>query len=190
MTDGPFKNLQLANRWKRYTEAVQNHLVARDTVRAMACNAIVRDVLFGSNRALLNAVDTHVSQAQQDFDAIASVEGIFSRYSKSPFADSLQRELVFRLDSQAPAAAYDEAITAAISGHISEVGNRIVEECIRSYESDQMNRSQLTRTITQSKATLRSIDLEELCRAVRSGNTNAFKLAASKKDGLDEGPPL
>lgn len=192
MTDGPFKNLQLANRWKKFAESVQNDAMESSTKRAMACDAILRDVLAGSNVALLRALEAHLSRAQLDLDLASSIDGIFSRHSRSPFADSLQRELAFRLDGPVSGlgAAYDEAIGAAKTRYIREISNRIEEECIRSHELGDMQKGQLARTISQSKFTLKSVDTPELSRAIRSGKKNAFKSGLSKQDGIDEGPSL
>jgi hypothetical protein len=47
MSDGPFKNLKLGKRWKRFAEAVQN--VAFDSAEccALASDALVHEILTG-----------------------------------------------------------------------------------------------------------------------------------------------
>lgn len=190
MTDGPFKNLQLTKRWKKFAELAHNETVEPDNKRVAACNAIVRDVLIESNRALLSTLVTHFSRAQLELDLASSVEAIFSCHSKSPFGDSLQRELAFRLNGSMPMAAYDEAIKATVIQYAKEVGNRIEEECLRSHELGDMKRSDLSLTVSQAKSTLNSLDIDKLSRVILSGDKDAFKEAASKQEGIDEGPTL
>lgn len=191
MSDGPFRNLKLGNRWKRFAEAVQNDAVDASERRALALDALVHEILTDSNQALLADLQAHVRREQLDFDPLSSAESIFNGHSKTPFADILQKELAFRLSEQKQAnSALDQAIEASVRDHISEVRNRIEEECIRARESGEMQQDQFDQTVTQASAIFDSLAPDEICDALRAGDKKAFKDAVSKKDGLDEGPSL
>src|SRR5882757_1747537 len=99
MTDGPFKNLQLASRWKRFAEAVQNDAVGMVERCSLAGDALVREVLTEETQALLIDLQAYRSREQLDIDPLSSVESIFNSHSKTPFTDSLEKELAFRLNA-------------------------------------------------------------------------------------------
>lgn len=191
MTDGPFTNLRLDSRWKRFAESVQNDAVSESERCALASDALVREILTDLNQALLADLEAYVWQEQLDIDPRFSVERIFDRHSKTPFADILHRELTYLLDGQMRSdAAFGQALEASVSDQISEARNRIEEECIRARESGEMRQSQFDRTVTEASAAFDALAEDEICKALRAGDKNAFKEAVSKKEGLDEGPNL
>lgn len=191
MTDGPFKNLKLSSRWKRFAEAVQNDAVDRAARCALASDALVREILTDETQALLTDLHAYGRQEQLDIDPLSSIESIFNGHSRTPFADTLQKELAFRLSEQMPPdAAIDKALEASVGDHICEARNRIEEECIRARESGEMRQDQFDRTVTQASAAFDALAKNEICNALRAGDKNAFKDATSKKEGLDEGPDL
>ncbi len=190
MTDGPFNNLKLGSRWKRFAEAVQNDGVDETERCDLASDALVHEILT-QNQALLASLQAYLRRDQLDLDVLSRVESIFNSHSRTPFADNLQKELTCRLSEQmAPDAAFGQALEAAVGNQISEARNRIEEECIRARECGEMWRDQFDCTVTQASATFDALATDPICDALRAGNKNAFKDAVSRKQGLDEGPSL
>jgi hypothetical protein len=191
MTDGPFKNLKLGVRWKRFAEAVQNDAMDATKRCGLASDALVREILSDDNSDLLAALQRHVGQRQLDIDPGSSVESIFGSHRKTPFADSLQREMAFRLGKGASLElAMGQALQASLSDQISVAKNRIEEECIRAREAGEMRQTQFDCVISQAKKAFEALDKETICDALRAGSKDAFKGAASKKEDIDEGPNL
>ena len=87
-------------------------------------------------------------------------------------------------------AALDLALEASVRDQIGEVRNRIEEECIRARESGEMRQDQFDRAVTQANAAFDTVAKDAICNALRAGDKDAFKGAASKREGLDEGPDL
>lgn len=191
MSDGPFKNLKLGTRWKRFAEAVQNEAFDSSACCALASHALLNEILTDSVRAILAALRAYASRQQLDIDPLSSVESIFNDHMKTPFSDSLQKQVVFRLSDQVtPADAVRQALEASVSEHSSDARNRIVDECIRARETGEMRQDQYSRAVSNVKTIFGLLAKNEVCEALHVGNKNAFKDAVSKKQGLDEGPPL
>jgi hypothetical protein len=191
MSDGPFKNLSLGYRWKRFAEAVQNNAVDEAARCALASDALVREILTDETQSLLTDLGAYKRRVQLDIDPLSSVEDIFHGHSKTPFADTLQKELAFRLGAQMPRdAAIDQALEATVGDRISEARSRIEEECIRARESGEMRQDQFDRTVMQANAAFDALANDRICHALRAGDKDAFKDEVLKKEGLDEGPDL
>ncbi len=153
MTDGPFKNLKLGSRWKRFAEAVQNDAVDSAQCCALASDALVREILTDTNQVLLADLQAYSRREQLDFDPSSSIESIFNGHSKTPFADTLQKELAFRLSEQiAPDVAIGQALEASVGAQISEARNRREEECIRARASGAMRPQQVDPHATNATA--------------------------------------
>jgi hypothetical protein len=191
MSDGPFKNLKLTKRWRKFAEAAYNDAFDQAECCAIASDAVVHDVLSDSVRALLSVLNTYVAQKQIDFDPLSSTEKIFNAHSKDPFADILQKEMAYRLgDKCTPSEALELALTASVDDQINIARTRIQEECIHSCEVGEMRPDQLDRTIYRSNEVFESLDKQNISEAILACNKQAFKNAVAKKDGLDEGPSL
>jgi hypothetical protein len=191
MTDGPFNNLKLGSCWKRFAEAVQNDAVDEAVRCAVASDALLREMLTEETETLLADLHTYGHQEQLDFDPLSSVENIFNGHSKTPFADTLQKELAFRLSEQMlPDAAITQAVEATVGHQISGARSRIEEECIRARESGEMRQDQFDRTVREANAAFDALAKDKICDALRAGDRTAFTSAVSKKEGLDEGPGL
>jgi len=191
MTDGPFNNLKLGSCWKRFAEAVQNDAVDKAARCALASHALVREILTDETKALLADLHAFGRHEQLDIDPLSSVESIFNGHNKTPFADTLQKELAFRLNEQMPPdAAIEQALEATVSDQIGEARSRIEEECIRARDSGEMRQDQFDRTVTEANAAFDALSKNEICDALRAGDKNTFKGAVSRKEGVDEGPDL
>ena len=191
MSDGPFKNLKLKTRWKQFAEAVQNDTFNRDECCAMASHALVCDILTYDVQALLADLLAYARRTQLDFDPLFTVESIFNAHMRTPFTDSLQKEIALCLNDEiASGDALREGLKASVTQEISIAMNRIQEECILSREFGEMWQDQFNNTIKQASATFKALDIDKICDALQSGNKNAFKHSVSKKTGLDDGAPL
>jgi len=191
MSNGPFKNLKLTKRWKRFAEAVQSDACDLTYCCALASDALLEEILTTEVKAIVTDLVAFGSRAQLDLVPLSSVEEIFNRHSKSAFTDTLQKEVECRVsDQMACSDAIKEAMGAAAGDHICEVKTRIEEECIRSLEFGKMRQDQFYRTVSQSNAILTTLANNEVCEALLACDKKTFKDAVSKKLGLDEGPSL
>jgi hypothetical protein len=191
MTDGPFKNLKLSRRWKRFAEAAGNDAVDSAERCALASNALVREILTSDTPLLLTKLRTYTERAQLDLDPLSSVAGIFNDHNRTSFSDALQKELSFRLsDHIASGVAMQQALKAAVTTQIIEAKNHFEEECIRACESGEMRQDQFAHTVNRGGVAFNAVPTNEICNAILAGDKNAFKSGISKKEGLDEGPSL
>jgi hypothetical protein len=190
MTDGPFRNLKLDSRSKRFAEAVQNDAVDQDTRCAYANDAILRGIL-SENLALLRAMRQYGQKSQLDLDPGVVVGNIFERHPKSEFADHLQREIRLRLhQGEASQSAINNGLEAAMESGIREFRTRTHEACLEAYGSGEMRKGQFDRFIEGSNQALNGIDRARILAGLKDGNKGVFKQDVQKKQGLDEGPPL
>lgn len=82
MSDGPFKNLKLDPRSKRFAEAVQNEAEDQETRCALANDAIMNGILSGS-QALIGALQEYGNDGQLDLDPKASINAVFDAWGRS-----------------------------------------------------------------------------------------------------------
>ncbi len=191
MSDGPFKNLKLSKRWKRFAEAAQNEAFDSRVCCAMASDALLHEILTDGFRSLLADLHAYVNRNQLDLVPLSSVESIFHSHIKTPFSDTFQKQVAFLLNDQvAPSAALRQALGASVNEHVSEARNRIVDECIRARETGEMWPDQFSRAVKSVNAIFDVLAENEVCEALLDGNKKAFKDVASKKKGLDDGAPL
>jgi len=191
MSDGPFKNLKLPRRWKLFSEAVQTDAFDTSYCCALASHALLNDILTDKAKHLLLELRAYVNRDQLDFDPLSSLNGIFSRHSRTPFADILEKEVALRVGGQMVVCdSIKESLGAALVEHMGEAKNRIIEECLESREFKKMQQDQFNRTISQSSAIFRSLSINDICEALLACEKNAFKKDISKKVGLEDGPCL
>jgi hypothetical protein len=191
MSDGPLKNLKLGSCWKRLTEAVQNGVVSATECGSLASDSLVQHLATSENCAALKDLEAYTRREQLDFDPLGSVEAIFDAHEKTPFLDTLQKELLFRMANDAPSGeAIDRALDATIKNQIGEAQNRFEEECIRARDTGRMSPEACQCALDKIDAAFNAVERQDVCDALRTGNKNTFKDAVSKKEGLDEGPHL
>lgn len=190
MTDGPFRNLKLDNRSKRFAEAVQNDSVDHEMRCAYANDAILNGIL-SENQTLLRALQEYRQNGQLDLDPSDSVKGIFDAHPKSEFADHLQREVGLRLhEGEKSEAAINNGLAASLETCVGEFRTRTHEACLEAYGSGEMRKDQLNRFVEGSNQVLQDIDGQRIMEALKVGDKDAFKQDVKKKEGLDEGPKL
>jgi hypothetical protein len=191
MSDGPFKNLKLGKRWKRFADAVQNDTFNCPDCCSMASHALMHELLTDNVRAILAVLQAYASRKQLDIDPSASVDSIFNAHMSTPFSDILQKQIAFRLNDQvSPADAVRQALEESVSNHSNDVRNRIIDECISAREAGDMRQDLFSISVKNVNSVFDSLAKDRVCEALLDGNKNAFKTAASKKQGIDEGPPL
>ena len=191
MSDGPFKNLRLDSRWKRFAAAVHNDAVDDTERNALALDALAHEILTAENQSILSDLKAYASMPQMDFDPLPSVEGIFCDHDTTAFGDVLRREMGYRLgDHMTPRTALEQALEASVDDQINKARSRLQEECIRACECGEMRQEQYDRTVTKSNAAFAALPKGDIYSAIRAGDKGAFMKNVSKKTGLDEGPNL
>lgn len=190
MTDGPFKNLRLDPRSKRFAEAVQNEAVDQETRCACAGDAIVHGIL-PENSALIHALRDYGDNGQLDLDPQTEIKAIFNTYPQSEFGDHWQRETALRLhEGEATQEAIFNGLEAALHTYIGEFQTRTHEACLEKIDSREMRKDQLERFINGCNQTLKILDTQRVLDAVWMGNKSEFKDAVRKKRDLDDGPVI
>lgn len=190
MTDGPFKNLKLDRRSKRFAEAVQNDAVDLKTRCAYANDAILHGIL-NENQQLLLDLQSYGQDTQRNLDPKGAIEIIFDTHPKSEFADQLHREIRLRLHDGEPSEnAINNGLGAALETNIGEFRTRTQEACFEAYSNGEMRKDRLDRFIRGSDQALQHVDRQRIMDALRHGDKNAFKQDVRKKTGLDEGPKM
>lgn len=186
MTDGPFKNLKLDIRARRFAEAVQNEAEDHETRCALGSHAIVNGILSG-NEGLIRDLQSYGEDGQLDLDPKGSIKSIFDKHGKSEFADHLQREAVLRLhEGETSQAAIDKALEASVESNIGEFRNRIQEAGHEAHRDGPMHKDQLERLIEGSNQVMKSLDRPRILDAIKGCNKRAFKQDVRKMTGLDE----
>ena len=175
MSDGPYRNLKLDRKAKRFAEAVQNDAVDEPTRCALASDAIVNGILR-ENGDLIAELQNYGGGGQLDFDPQSSLKAIFEAQPKSEFADHLAREISMRLrDSQESQAAIADSLQAALKTHIGEFQTRIQEVCLEARNSGDMYRDQFEAFIEGSNRSLKDLDQPRILDALKNGNKSEFK---------------
>jgi hypothetical protein len=190
MSDGPFKNLKLDSRSKRFAEAVQNDAEDQESRCALASDAIVNGILRESE-AVIRALQEYGLDGQLDLDPIGSINAIFDACPKSEFGDHLQREIAVRLyEGEASHVAINNGLAAAFETGVGEFRTRTHEACLEARRNGEMRRDQFDRFVEGSNQALQGINRARILEALKEGNKSAFKRDVMKKEGLDEGPKL
>lgn len=188
MSDGPYRNLKLDRKSKRFAEAVQNDAADEPTRCALASDAIVNSILKESGD-LIGELQNYGSGGQLDFDPQASLDALFEGQPKSQFADHVAREINMRLkDAQEPQAAIADALQAALDTHVGEFKTRIHEVCLEARTNGEMYRDQFEAYIEGSNRTLGNLDKPRILDAIKNGRKSEFKNDTKKKTQIDDGP--
>jgi len=191
MSDGPFKNTKLPRWWKGYMEAVANDAVSAEERCAQAAHAVLGDVLSNDAQALFSDLQAFANRQQLDFDAVSSAERIFDSHAKTPFADLLQKEMVYRLArNEAPDAAFAKGMEEAVRGQIEVARTRSQEECIHAADVGDMKQDAFDRAVERTSADFSKLNAADICDAALTGDKKVFKNAIGKQEGLEEGPDL
>ncbi|MEJ8568085.1 hypothetical protein [Elongatibacter sediminis] len=191
MTDGPFKNLPLDRRSKRFAEAVQNEAVDQETRCAYANDAILNGILRENRKLVCALLQKFGQDGQLLLDPNALINDIFEDCPKSEFADRWQREVDLRLHEGEPAlVAINSGLEAALETDINEFRTRIHEAGLEAQKERGMRKAQFEQLIEGCNRALEGVDRTRIIEALRAENNDAFKHDKRKRKGLDEGPKL
>lgn len=189
MTDGPFRNAELSNRWKRYGNDLVSDAASVEERTTRACHSMIGDEDLSAISSTLGAIKAHAERPQMDLDIISSMEMLFESCPKSPRTDTLQKHLIANLRDQIPlGAALDRALSSTVSDWIGMTKNRLDEELIRARDIGDMNVKDYRKGIERNRETFASINPDALSDTLTTGNKRAFKQAQQKRTGVDEGP--
>ena len=187
--DGPFKNTNLSARWKQYGDDLVSDATSPRERVVQACHSMLGDVDPKPFSALFSALQAKAEQIQSDLDPISLVAVIFEGHPKSPWIDTLQKQLVANLrESMSYDQALDQALSDTAVDRIEITKNRIDEECILARDRGKITSEDCQKAIERNHETFSAIPINELCRALVDGNRRAFNQATRKKRGVDEGP--
>jgi len=192
MTDGPYKNLKLDSRSKRFAEAVQNEAEDHVTRCALASDAILNGTL-SENEGLIRDLQNYGKSGQLDLDLDpdGSIKRIFDAHPKSEFSDHLQREFCLRLYEGEPShGAISNSLEATLETSIGEFRTRIHEAGLEAQREGPMYKDQFDRLIEGSNHVIECLDRSRILEAIKKCDKKAFKQDIKKKQGLDEGPRL
>jgi hypothetical protein len=188
MSDGPFKNLKLPQRWKVFSYAVQNEAFERSHCCALASHALLMDIFSKNITGLL--LDLQRASSQVNLKP-STLDEMFNAFGSTPFSKILQKELAWRVSgSVVNSDAIKEALSAAVMEQARQANDRIVDQCIISREFGNMRQDQFNLAVRASSSILNSISIDPICQALFAGNRNFFKDSVSKKTGLEDGPSL
>lgn len=186
MTDGPFKNLKLDSRSRRFAEAVQNEAEDDVTRCALGSHAIVNGIL-SENGGLIRDLRNYGKDGQLDLDPKGAIFVIFEQHLKSEFSDDLQREVTMRLHTgDSTRDVIDKALDACVETNFGKTLTRIQEAGYEAHREGAMYKDQLDRLIKGSNQVMRSLDRARIQDAVKSCDKNAFKQDTKKRNGLDD----
>lgn len=191
MSDGPFKNAKLPRWWKGYMDALGNEAVSVEERYSEAAHAVLGDVLADDIQTLFSDLQAFADRQQLDLDTVSSAESIFDSHAKTPFADLLQKEMLYRLaNKEAPDEAFANGMAEAVRGQIEEARTRSQEECIHAADVGDMNQDACDRAVERTSADFSQLSVAEICDAALAGDKKAFRNAIGKQESLEEGPDL
>lgn len=189
MTDGPFRNSALSNKWKQYGRDLVNDAASRDERAKQACHSMLGAIDMKAFDRLYRELDSRASRDQMDLDSVAATEAIFDSNERSPFGDALERNLLCNLrEGMSERKSLDAALGSAVSELLENARNRIHEECLRARDVRDMSQSDFAKGVQRNRETFANIENGSICAALENGNKNAFRRTARTdvNDGPDE----
>jgi hypothetical protein len=187
MTDGPFRNSALSNKWKQYGQDLVSDAVSQDERVKQACHSVLGGIKEFDR--LYSELDARASRDQMDLDSVAATEAIFDNNERSTLGDALERNLLCNLrEGMTERKSLDLALEQAVSELLANAKNRIDEECIRARDVGDMSRSDFSKGLQRNQETFAAIEIGSVCAALENGNKNAFRRTARKdvNDGPDD----
>lgn len=189
MSDGPFRNIALSSCWKQYGKQLVNDAVSPEERTGHVCHCILGDVNMKDFQSLFGELKAETGRPQRYLDPAPAIEMIFDSHPVAPITDVLRRHLMANVgDQMPPEIALDQALRTTVREWVGIIQNRLDEACIRARDRGDMNLTDFREGIERNHETFGAIPLNDLCIAFASGNKRAFRQAAQKKCGIDEGP--
>lgn len=187
MTDGPFKNTKLPDRWKKYGDDLVSNAKSSSERTERVESAILRDLCTKETRALVIEIDTYVKRLQQDLIPRATVDAIFERHPTTPQSDSLRRFFTAYLANSSLETAWQFGFDRWVKTEASRTQNRLVEHCISARDRGDLDRAKYPAAIERHEKAFAGIDYNKI-RDGFFGAKRPAKAGIAKKTGLDDGP--
>ena len=187
MTDGPYKNAALTERWKKFGNALDNDAMSRDERTQRAERALSKD-LSQEFRALVQELNCYVTKPQLDLQPRVMVQEIFDKHPRSPLADTLQR--FFSANLARPMTietAFSLALDSTIRKEQHNIRNRMIEETMYARDRGDLAPGRYP-TIIERLGEV-AINVSRMCDDVLTNKT-APRAALAKMAGLDDGPSI
>ena len=181
MTDGPYKNTKLPKHLEKFCDALHDDDWDSDKYSTFANDCILRELI--PDAGLLNKLESVNKQDQMD--------AVFESHDRTPFADLLRKKYkIFQANENNIQNALSKASREAINYHCGILETRIRQECIRIQDNAKLSPEERGAVSDRLQVAFSAPDIPTICKAIREGNKNAFKVVVNKKVGLDEGPKL
>lgn len=187
MTDGPFRNLRLSTRWKKFGEELVSDAASPAERVDQACHSMMADVGVKEFSSLVQDLAACLAQSQLTLDPVGDIEAVIERHPMSSLSDILRRTLIANLhDGASPADALQPAMEATTQEWIGIVKNRLDEHCIQARDLGDMSRADYQKGLERNAEAFSGIDVQNLCQAMKAGDRRAF--SSSRLVTVDEGP--
>lgn len=187
MTDGPFRNLRLSTRWKKFGEQLVSDAASPAERIKQACHSMMTDAGVREFSSMVQDLSAYLAQSQLTLDPIADTEAVIERHPMSSLSDILRRMLITNLhDGLSPADALQPAMEATTQEWIGIVKNRQDEHCIQARDLGDMSRADYQKGLERNAEAFSNINVQNLCRAMKDGDRRAF--SSPKLMTVDEGP--
>jgi hypothetical protein len=187
VTDGPFRNLRLSTRWKKFGEQLVSDAASPAERVDQACHSMITDAGVKEFSFMVQELSACLARSQLTLDPVADIEAVIERHSMSSLSDIFRRTLLAKIHDGLPQAdALQPAMYATTREWIGVVKNRLDEDCIQARDLGDMSWSDYRKSVERNAEAFSGIDVERLCQAMRDGDRRAF--SSPKKIGVDEGP--
>jgi hypothetical protein len=189
MTDGPFRNAALSERWKKYGDDLVSDAASPSERTARICHSMLGDVDWNAVGPLLKQLEANALNSQLELDPCARIADIFDNQMKTPFSDSLQKHLTANLRENVPAQkALDMAVLSSVNDWVGTARSRIEEECIRARDVGDMSKGDFEKGMNRSRESFNAVDANQIAQALLAGDRQAFKQAVRSKLDVNDGP--
>jgi hypothetical protein len=189
VSDGPFRNLKLSNKWKRYGDQLASDAASPEERVEQACGAILGDVDSKSVSALYWELRSMASQSQLDLIPGSTLQLIFDKREPSIFAHKLSRHVVANMQNGDPILqALDAGMVSAISDLLEVTKNRLDEHCIEARALGDMKGEAFHIGLKRNSETFATIDHKAIGEALIAGKTHVFNGPSKRRTGVDDGP--
>lgn len=187
MTDGPFRNLRLSNRWKKFGEQLVSDAASHAERVNQACHSMITDAGMKEFTSMVQELSGYLAQSQLSLDPVGDVETVIERHPMSSLSDILRRTIIAEIEKGLPRTeALQTAMKATTREWVGIVKNRLDEDCIQARDLGDMSRVDYQKGLERNAEAFSGIDLEKLCRAMQDGDRRAF--TSPKHMTVDEGP--
>ncbi len=188
MTDGPFKNTKLPDRWKKYGDDLVSDAKSSNERTERAQSAILRDLCTKETKALVIELDTYVKRLQQNLMPRVTVDAIFEKHPTTPQSDSLHRIFSGYLVNSSLETAWKLGFDKWVKTEASRIQNRMVEHCITARDRGDLKREKYPVAIERHNEAFAGVDYNKIHDGFFGSKSLSKACAIAKKTGNDDGP--